>query len=115
MVLTTQQQILVEQKVTNEKKSSGTAYLLWFFFGWLGGHRFYLGYPGSGAAMVGLWVLGLLTLGIGVGLLLFGALGIWVLVDLFLIPGLVKTHMDDVRRKISHDITMMSGTVATPN
>jgi TM2 domain-containing membrane protein YozV len=24
-------------------KSKGIAYLLWFFLGWIGGHKFYLG------------------------------------------------------------------------
>ena len=30
------------------RKTMGTAYLLWFFFGGVGGHRFYLGYRTSG-------------------------------------------------------------------
>jgi TM2 domain-containing membrane protein YozV len=29
-------------------KSKTTAYLLWFFLGWLSAHRFYLGKTGSG-------------------------------------------------------------------
>ena len=31
------------------EKSPGIAYLLWFFFGGLSVHRFYLGFPASGA------------------------------------------------------------------
>jgi TM2 domain-containing membrane protein YozV len=30
-----------------QKKSTGAAYLLWFFLGGLGGHRFYLGQTGT--------------------------------------------------------------------
>ena len=34
------------------KKSVVVAYLLWFFFGWAGGHRFYAGKIGSGVAQL---------------------------------------------------------------
>lgn len=54
--------------------SLGVAYLLWFFFGWMGAHRFYLGKVGTG----------LLYLATG-GLLGFG----WF-VDAFLVPSLVR-------------------------
>jgi len=46
-------------------KSTGVAYLLWFFFGGIGAHKFYLGRPGVGALYIGMFVLfwtGLLTL-----------------------------------------------------
>ena len=55
-------------------RSTPVAYLLWFFFGLLGVHRFYLGRPISG-------VIYLLTGGI----FMIG----W-LIDLFLIPGMVR-------------------------
>lgn len=55
-------------------KSSGTAYLIWFFFGLFGGHRFYLNYVGTG-------IIYLLT---------FGLFGIGWFIDLFLIPGMVE-------------------------
>lgn len=54
-------------------KSKATAYLLWLFLGLLGGHRYYLGRKGSGFLMT-------ITL---------GGLGIWWLVDAFLIPGMI--------------------------
>lgn len=41
--LTTQEEILVEAKVTNASKSYGLAYLFWVILGGLGGHRYYLG------------------------------------------------------------------------
>ena len=56
-------------------RTTGTAYLLWFFFGWFGIHKFYLGKPFMG-------VLYALTMGIcGLGLLL----------DLFTIPTQVRS------------------------
>ena len=67
-------------------KSTGVAYLLWLFLGGIGAHRFYLGRTGSGFAYVCLFVLTILTGGI-MGI----ALGAWVLLDLFLIPGMVRT------------------------
>ena len=47
MALTTAELSLVEQRVTNESPSTGAAYLLWFFLGWISGHRFYLNRPGT--------------------------------------------------------------------
>jgi len=68
-------------------KSSGVAYLLWFFLGGIGAHRFYLGRTGSGLLYLILFVLTILTGGI-MGIVM----GIWLLTDLFLIPGMVATH-----------------------
>jgi TM2 domain-containing membrane protein YozV len=48
-------------------KSKTTAYLLWFFLGILGGHKFYLG-------KVGMGIIYILT---------FGLFGIGLLIDLF--------------------------------
>ncbi len=47
MNLTTQQQMLVEQRVTNDAKSPVVAYLLLIFLGGFGAHRFYLGQTGT--------------------------------------------------------------------
>lgn len=57
-------------------KSKGVAYLLWFFFGWAGFHRFYVGKYISG-------ILYLFTLGF---------LGIGVFFDLFLLSGYVDIY-----------------------
>jgi TM2 domain-containing membrane protein YozV len=46
-------------------KSTGVAYLLWFFFGGIGAHKFYLGRPGVGLLYIGMFLLfwtGLATL-----------------------------------------------------
>jgi TM2 domain-containing membrane protein YozV len=82
-------QILVEQRVTNDGKRAGTAFFFWFFLGVLGGHRFYLGKPGTALLQIAsVWLL------LGLGL-------IWVIVDVFLIPGMVRKHNDDLRAKYS--------------
>lgn len=66
MALSTQEQILIEQRVMNEAKSVGAAYLLWFP-GHFGGSSFYLGRTGSGLAQLALLVVGWLTAAIVIG------------------------------------------------
>ncbi|GAA1121610.1 TM2 domain-containing protein [Citricoccus alkalitolerans] len=58
----------------NEKKNPTIAYLLWWFTGIFGGHRFYTGDIGMALGM-------LFTL---------GGLGIWAVIDVFLIGNRVK-------------------------
>ncbi|WP_129659568.1 TM2 domain-containing protein [Rothia halotolerans] len=55
----------------NEKKESVPMWLLWWFTGVLGGHRFYLGDTGYALGM-------LFTL---------GGFGFWALIDAFMISG----------------------------
>lgn len=69
------------------KKSAGVAYLLLIFLGGFGAHRFYLGQTGTGVVQLMLGLLGWLTL-----FLTWIPLGIWLIVDLFLIPGNVRDH-----------------------
>ncbi|MCP1335063.1 TM2 domain-containing protein [Futiania mangrovi] len=68
------------------------SYLLWIFLGWFGAHRFYLGRIVSGLILLALTILtfliGMVTLGFGSFLMAIPA--IWVLVDAFLIPGIVR-------------------------
>ncbi|MGR3634226.1 MAG: TM2 domain-containing protein [Limimaricola soesokkakensis] len=101
MALSTQQQILLEQQVTNQSKSVGVAYLLLIFLGGLGVHRFYLGRTGSGVAMLLLFVLGWLTAIFIIGYLFLLSVGIWWLVDLFLIPGMVASDSAALRSRLS--------------
>ncbi|TNC52834.1 TM2 domain-containing protein [Rubellimicrobium rubrum] len=104
MVLSTQQQMLIEQRLQNDKKSTGATYALWFFVGFLGGHRFYLGRTGSAVAQLVLTVLGWLTLVLGIGLVFLLAVGVWVLVDAFLIPGMIEADTAAKRTRISMDV-----------
>ncbi|MEM5439925.1 TM2 domain-containing protein [Paraburkholderia diazotrophica] len=74
-----------------QKKSVGVAYLLWFFIGTLGGHRFYVGRKGTAIIQLLLTIVGACTAFIGIGLFIIGCVGLWVLVDAFLLPGIVRT------------------------
>lgn len=75
------------------KRSIAAAYVLWFFFGWLGAHRFYLGRKLSGAIMIALAVLAWYRIIAveGAGFLAFIVLGLWVLVDAALIPSMARS------------------------
>ncbi|MDT8327665.1 MAG: TM2 domain-containing protein [Roseovarius sp.] len=108
MTLSTEQQMLVEQRLSNEKKSIGITYLLWLLFGGLGIHRFYLGKTGSAIGMLVLTILGVLTLAIYIGAFLLIGLGIWLIVDAFLIPGMVQADMNTKRAMIANEVNIMA-------
>ena len=84
------QQLLFEAN----RKSTGVAYLLWLFLGGLGAHRFYLGRTGSAVGQLLLLLLGWIPLFAG-----WFVLGIWLLVDAFLIPDMIRidNREDDLR------------------
>lgn len=109
--ISTEQLLLIEARVANEKKSVGLAYLLWFFLGALGIHNFYLGkillglfeLLGGGVA-IGLLVTGALAGGAAGGLAFLGILclivwGAAYIVDLFLIPRRVRLHSQRLRER----------------
>ena len=82
---------LVEAPTIDQgQKSLAVAYLLLIFVGATGAHRFYMGRTGSAVAMLVLWLLGLFTSFIFIGVFLLIAVGIWELVDLFLVPGIIR-------------------------
>jgi TM2 domain-containing membrane protein YozV len=74
------------------KKSTLVAYLLWWFLGALGGHRFYLGKTGSAVAMLLITVLSIPLMFVFVGFFTIFIVAVWVLVDAFLIPGMCREH-----------------------
>lgn len=97
--LSVEQKLLIETQIGNNKKSIGVAYLLWFFVGSLGAHNFYLGRKGIAITQLVLFVLGLLTSIIYVGVALLMVLWVWVLVDAFMIPGIIRKDMDQQREE----------------
>ncbi|MFV0301715.1 MAG: TM2 domain-containing protein [Paracoccus sp. (in: a-proteobacteria)] len=102
--MTVQEQLLIEQRVTNEAKSPLVAYLLLIFLWGLGVHRIYLGYWASGIVMAALWGLGWLTAPILIGWPLLGFVSLWVIVDLFLIPGLIEEDNAVNRQRIASEL-----------
>ena len=83
------------------RKRALAAWLLWFFMGWWGVHRFYLGYFRSGLIMLAIaayialgFVLSLVfhlinaPYGITIGLAILAIL-VWYISDIFRMPGMV--------------------------
>ncbi len=88
--MNTQEQLLIEQRVTNAAKSPVVAYLLAIFLWGFGAHRMYLGRWASGIIMLLLWGVGWLTAPIMIGWPVIGFVALWAVVDLFLIPGMIQ-------------------------
>jgi TM2 domain-containing membrane protein YozV len=89
--LSTHQLQLLQTELMSRQKSSGTAWLLLIFGGGLGAHRFYLGRTGTAIAM----------------LLTAGALGVWTLVDLFLMGGMIKETNDQIENEIISELRLV--------
>lgn len=80
-----------EQQISIQvPKSMAIAYILWLFLGGLGAHRFYLGRTGSAIAQLVLTIIGIVLSLVLVGFVPLIVVGIWLFVDLFLIPGMVR-------------------------
>lgn len=84
------------------KKSTGVAYVLWFFLGGLGVHRFYLDRSASGIVMAIISVLSWLTVFIGIGLIGLTVIGVWWLVDAFLIPGIIVRANQELANRLGN-------------
>jgi TM2 domain-containing membrane protein YozV len=74
------------------KKSGLVAYLLWFFVGMFGAHRFYLGSTGPAIAQLVITLVSIVLTFVLVGVFGLIAVGIWVLIDAFLIPGMLQRY-----------------------
>lgn len=74
--------------MTDMKRDVGVAYLLALFLGMFGGHRFYVHKKGTAIMML------ILTCSV-VGSVVSG---IWLLVDLFLLPSLVAEINAEIER-----------------
>jgi TM2 domain-containing membrane protein YozV len=85
------QRMLIEQRITNDKPSTGAAYILCIFFGVLGVHRFYLGRIGTGIVML---IFTLTFFGLIIS-------GIWAFIDLFLIPSMIRERVDTLRHRLT--------------
>ncbi|MGE1003122.1 TM2 domain-containing protein [Ralstonia pseudosolanacearum] len=88
------------------KKSAGVAFLWWFLLGFLGAHRFYVNRVGSAVAQAianvgGTWLVILDSGGNTAGWVLGVLGGLWVLVDLFLIPGMVRAYNTMLAERLS--------------
>ena len=90
--LTSQELQILSTEMDKKKKSTAATWLLWLFLGGLGGHRYYLGKYGTAILMT-------VTL---------GCLGIWTIIDLFLINGMLKRTNEKVEATIIKDIQRLN-------
>lgn len=86
--LTAEQLAMVQSEVEAKGKSKGIMYLLWWFTGILGGHRYYLGDIGMGIGMT-------LTL---------GGLGFWALIDVFFIGKRLEKKNSDLEMSVIQQV-----------
>lgn len=83
--------LILRQETENRKKNPVVMWLLWLFLGGFGAHRFYVGRIGTGIAMV-------LTL---------GGFIIWSVVDIFLIPGMLRANKRKIEAEVLEEIGAM--------
>ncbi len=106
--------VILQSEIERREKSVGLTYALWFFLGYLGIHKFYLGKIWQGllyivgpAVAIFFLFAGFMTslaneelsggeFSIVIGLMGLITYGIWWLVDLFTIPGQVNTCNEDI-------------------
>lgn len=86
--MTPEQLVLLQGEFDKKKKSKPTAYLLWFFVGIFGGHRFYAGDTIRAIFM-------LITL---------GGLVIWALIDVFFIGSRIEEKNNIIEAEIIKDV-----------
>ena len=90
--LTSQELQILSTEMDKKKKSTAATWLMWLFLGGLGGHRYYLGKYGTAILMT-------VTL---------GCLGIWTIIDLFLINGMLKRTNEKIEATIIKDIQRLN-------
>lgn len=103
-MIDTNKELLIEQRVANETRSPLIAYVLLFLLWGSGVHRMYLGRWLSGFLMLAMSGLGWLTAPILIGWPLIALVSVWAVVDIFLIPAMIREDQDDIRRRLGSDL-----------
>ena len=128
--LTEKQLIVLESEMQKHRKSLGMVYLLWFFLGSLGIHKFYLGNTKNGLLYLILGIFGWSSIIFGGGFALFNlsygrsvgaggffailgmicmlVLGILLLIDLFTIPSQLEKSYEEAENEIISNLLSIS-------
>jgi TM2 domain-containing membrane protein YozV len=86
--LTSQELQILATEMDKRKKSLAVSWILWFFLGGIGGHRYYVGKFGTAIAMT-------LTL---------GCLGVWSLIDIFFVNKITRKKNEEIESLIISEI-----------
>lgn len=84
------------------KKDPVAGFLLWWFLGTFGGHRFYCNRPGSGAAMLVTTIVSIPLCYVCVGFITLAGILVWWVVDAFLISGWIQAHNQQVMNQLEY-------------
>lgn len=87
--------LLLESEVKSQGKNMVVAYVLWYFLGLFGAHRFYMNRKGSAIAQL---ILSITMIGMVVTL-------VWWIVDAFLLHQWVKDRNREVENRIIEQIS----------
>ena len=74
---------MMRMRYDANKRSTGLAYVLWFFLGWFGIHRFYLNRIPSGIVMLVIGVVSVPLTAILIGYIGLAIIGLWWCIDVF--------------------------------
>jgi hypothetical protein len=119
--LTEQQLSVLSSEMEKYKKSTGLAYVLWFFLGTLGIHKFYIGKTGWGIIYLlmgiigwGALIIGLagvaveessMGAGIIIAIILLSLLGIFLLIDVFTISRQIRKSYEKKEIRVLQKLT----------
>lgn len=95
---------IVQSELEQKKLSTVVGYILWFFLGQLGAHRFYTRKIGSAVAMLVLEILGWLTAIILIGFVFLAIVGVWWIVDAFLLHGVINEKNQQIEKEIVQQV-----------
>jgi hypothetical protein len=123
--LTDRQMNVFNSEIGKHQKSTGLAYVLWFFLGTLGIHQFYLGKAGRGVFYLVLGIVGWVALiisltslavadpaamsdasagGMAIGsivaIIVFVVLAVFLLIDLFTIPRQIRKKLEEKEKEL---------------
>ena len=107
--LSDRQIAILNGEMMQRRKSLGLAYLLWFFLGGLAIHRFYLDDKKNALVLMTLTIGGVLTSWIYIGFLPLLVAGVWLIVDAFLMPGMVQRANDRLEQTLVGVLTRQQG------
>lgn len=101
---TTNEMQLLQSEMSKRETNSTLAWVLWFFLGTLGGHRFLLGEKTTGAIMLILTLMGWATSWLLIGFLILPVVWIWWIVDAFNLSKMIDKRNESVESEIVQQI-----------